>query len=569
MHSGRQNPNIRKDRILTVKRRGRLYLNMLLIATAILLVGVIAYAVFCIGENYLATRTARAENALDFEIGYDDGEWMLSSNGAELERFAGEFFGHPQEQNLASVIFKQRIDQQLQSSGATDYSLTFDLPDIFCTTVGPSAFDYTELAGSFALIADYAPIISEGEAVKESLQYRKSDSEFENYIYGDRLSGGLAFGRNVDVGEYLVRFVVTEEFTFDKKPYNVERHSQEVSCTVRTAVPVAPERDALKIEYGTKTADIADRLPKEKGSWSLSQQQTENADLSPDGILHVREEGYILKFDYIPNNKNYQSLAGLDVNVEITPRQLSVAVGDAFSLVGEPIAEGLGYRVLSPLIGGDREEDLNIVLLTDGVDVSVAGEYVVKAEIRNPDYVARSMNEHSQFIDGGRYIVYATSCNVVAPDGVVFEVLLGTGFIDLNLRVELVSVVLLGEGFAGNPIGSHGYEFIFENNVGERVYPSETFTVTWQEGALDGAVYAVIGTSKGVARETLKGRYLTVSGDTQIIAFYGETASESADALKIACIVMGALCSALSVALVALTIVYVVQRRKKDDVVGC
>lgn len=541
---------------------------MLLIATVILLVGVIAYAVFCIGDNYRSTRTARAEDALVFEISYDEGEWILSSDGAELERFTGEFFGHPQEQNLASVIFKQRIDQQLQSSGATDYSLTFDLPDIFCTTVGPSAFDYTEVAGSFALIADYSPIISDGEAVKESLQYRKSDSEFENFIYGDRLSGGLAFGRNVDVGEYLVRFVVTEEFKFDKQTYNVERYSQEVACTVRTATPVAPERDVLEIEYGTRTADIADRLPQEKGTWSLSQQQTESADLSPDKTLHVREEGYLLKFDYVPKNKNYKPLSGVDVKVEITPRTLSVAIGDAFSLVDEPLAEGLGYRVLSTLVDGDREEDLNIVLLTDGVNVSVAGEYVVKAEIRNPDYVARSVNEHSQFIDGGRYTVYATSRSVVAPDGVVFEVLLGTGFIDLNLRVGLVPVAGLGEDFAENPIGGHAYEFIFENNSGERVYPSGTYTVLWQEGTLDGAVTAVIKTANGATREALKGRYLTVSGDTQVIAFYAEVAGESANGLEIACIVMGALCSALAVTLIALIVVYVLQRRKKDDVIG-
>lgn len=498
------------------------------------------------------------DSAVSFVISYADGIWILSAGDGELERFEGRFFGNADGQTAAGEVFLLRIRAELAELGRSEYALTFNLPSVDCTVSGQSVFDYNEHYGRFALIGSYTPVISSGDSVIESLQYRTEDGDFENFAFIEPLSGGLAFGRGVDVGSYFVRFVVTEEFHYDGKVYRAERYSREFACSVQKATPAAPDTETVSVEYGTKAADFADALPADKGTWALSREQTDSA-VFGDAVLHVREGAYCVKFDYTPLNQNYGTLPGVDVDVRITPKTLRVVVSDAFSLAGAPLSEDISYRVTSELVGGDSVENLNVTLLTDAVNTSVPGQYTVKASFGNPDYMAYSMNERSMFIEGGLYTVYAVSKNVTAPDGVTFEILLGEGFIGLTLRIELCR----NEWFADEPIGGSIYRFIFENSNGERVYPDGGFTLKWEEGTLDKAARAiVIGADGYTTNMSLEDRHLTVPGDTGVIAFFAEAQAYAykLGGTEIACIVIGTVCIALLIALAVLVALLLMRR---------
>lgn len=549
-------------------------LNILLLAVTF--AALIVCAVFCIGgaanvvdcanaiygEKETDGAVYSADSAADFAISYADGIWVLSSGEDELEHFEGRFFGNADGQTAAGEVFLQRIRAELAALGQSDYTLAFDLPSVGCTVSGQSVFDYSEeLYGRFALIGSYSPVISSGDSVMESLQYRTEDGGFKNFAFKDPLSGGLAFGRGVDVGSYFVRFVVTEEFHYDGKVYRAERYSREFACSVQKATPVAPETETVSVEYGTKVADFATVLPADKGTWALSREQSDSA-VFGDAVLHVREGAYCVKFDYTPHNQNYSTLFGVDVYVNITPKTLRVVVGDAFSLVGAPLSEDISYRVTSELVDGDTVEGLNVTLLTDAVDTDVPGEYTVKASFGNPDYTAYSMNGHSMFIEGGLYTVYAVAVNITAPDGVEFEILLGEGFIDLTLRIELCR----NEWFADDPIGGSIYRFIFENSNGERVYPVGGFTLKWAEGTLDGADHAYVIRADGYTSNIIiEDRHITVSGDTDVIAFFEEAQAYvyKLGGTEIACIVIGAICIALLITLAVLVALLLIRRDGK------
>ena len=528
-------------------------MNCILLAT-LMLVAVFA----CVFASSCGVACAvNADSAVQFEILFSADKWTLSADGVEIESAVGSFFDPLDNEKAVSVIFKRAMDNQLAETDSTDYTLNFKLPSIGCSTVGASVFDYSERVGSFVLKADYLPAVSED--VIQSLEYRTEDGGFRNYSFAQPMSGGLAFGQNVDAGRYYVRFVVSEQFTFDGRPYSVTRYGEEAFCTVRKATPDAPSLDVVEAEYGIALRNIANYIPSSAGSWRLSATQSNGA-FNADTLLHVSGDLYNVKFDYTPNNPNYNTLEGVEVSVRITPRTLRVSVDDAFSLVGEPLKTDLKYEILTPLVGGDREEDLDISFDFSGVDSSVAGEYDIGVKFGNADYKAISISSSNVF-SSGRYIVYATSQKVTAPDGAVFEVLLGNGFKDMTLRIELCK----NEWWKSLGVsGGNVYRFIFENSLGERVYPQGSFTVRWEDGAFGDATHIGVALNDGEALDpvTLTQNHITVDGNTDVIAFLiAPVPGCNAFGMAIASAVLIAVCCALGVVLIVLTTVYFAGRR--------
>lgn len=529
--------------------RGALRLKLNTVLLAALLFAAVFACCFC-----LSCEVAEAESPLHFEITCNSDGWILSADGVELKRTEGDFFNPSDNENAVSVIFKREMDKKLAEVGLSDYSLSFALPHITSSTSGNATFDYTERIGSFIIKADYAPAISQD--IVEALQYRAEDGEFVNYSFAQPSSGGLAFGQNVDVGRYYVRFAVRERFTFDGRVYNVARYGSENFCAVRKATPVAPVIDTVAIEYGTPIEDMERYIPSAEGSWRLADGQMDEW----DGALHVRAEDYVIRFNYTPNNKNYETLKDVDVAVRIEPRLLRISVEDMFSLVGEPIKTDVSYTVLTPLAEGDRAEDLGIEFVFDGIDVNTAGEYDLAIKLKNPDYKARSISSGNVF-SSGRYIVYATSQKVTAPDGATFEVLSEEGFKDMTLRIGLCE----NEWWKSLSLsGNNAYRFIFENSAGERVYPKGSFTVTWQEGEFKDATHigVVLKDGEALAPVTIEKNHITVLGNTDVIAFLiAPTPECRAFGPAMASVIMIALCCALAITLAVLAVVYFKGRR--------
>ena len=122
-------------------------------------------------------------------------------------------------------------------------------------------------------------------------------------------------------------------------------------------------------------------------------------------MLGVKDGVYSLKFDYIPNNKNYKVVEGVEIDVTVTPRALRIYIENAYSVVGEPLAENIGYEVTTELIGDDSVEDLGVEIYVVGTDGSVAGQYSILARFSNVNYVPDCKNYGNPLIIGGVYTV--------------------------------------------------------------------------------------------------------------------------------------------------------------------
>lgn len=522
---------------------------ILMLATAI------CVAVFCCAQFGAADGVCAAQQKPSFTIATEDGSiWRLLKDSEEISRFEGVFFD-PTSEDAASVVFKRAIDSVMSEADTDGYNLKFDLPAIGYSQQGSTVFSYSDSKSSFVLKGVYTPVIS--TSVHEALQYKKDGGDFVTYTLAEQLDGGLAFGQLVDVGEYQVRFVVYEIFTFDRVNYSVPRYSFSTACHITQATPQAPDIEEIEVEYGTTAGDMALALPSDGCIWSLSDGQTEDVITGADVRPHVRERAYTVLFDYTPTNPNYKTLKGVEVDVKVCPKTIRVKIADAYSLVGEDMVDIAHYEIATPLVQGDSEDGLGISLACNGFDKLTAGSYIITASFTNNDYVPQSVNYSNPFLNGGRYAVYATRNQVTAPDGTVFYVLLADGFRDVT-----VSVNMYAEQSADNLQFVAAYEFVFER-FSQRVYPEEGFAVEWDDDMIVASHFAFVHKDGSVsAPSVLRDAGVGVDKDVIALAFFSDVTPSSGDSAKeTACIVLASLCGVFGAALVVLATVYIKRRR--------
>ncbi len=520
-------------------------LSILTAAAAILIIA----AVFC----YIPFKTAyAADGGLRFLISTSDGEsWELFLGEESIATASGAFFDYGNS-NAVSVKFESAIKRKLEEQGHTDYALSFALPNIFAEAAGDTEADYSETSGGILIKARYESVISSD--IYKTLQYR-TEGEFETYPFSAEQDGGLTFGQAIDAGGYRVRFALYEVFVFDGVRYSVPRYSGEIGCTVLAAEPEIPELGIVKVEYGTAAEDIAQALYDYSGEWTLSAEQN-LPELAADrrARLEVKDGGYLLAFDYAPRNKNYKTAYGIIVNVEITPRILRVYISDDFSLVGEPVKTDFKYEISTPLAEGETEESLGIELYVENIDINAPGKYVIKARFENDNYLPQCLNYDNVFLEGGRYTIYATRLSAAAHDGSQFEVYIQSGIRNLTLRID--------EYVGGAAIDGYvlvaGYEFIFENEDGERAFPETEYVVIVKRLNVSATLCAAIyGEGQiGNLSETVYGA-VEVRSDMRALAFFTEdAASFGKSAYETTAYVLAGLCAALAVSLAALTVAY-------------
>ncbi len=521
----------------------------------LMLAAAVCVAVFCCAQFGAADGVCAAQQKPSFTIATEDGSiWRLLKDSEEISRFEGVFFD-PTSEDAASVVFKRAIDSVMSEADTDGYNLQFDLPAIGYSQQGSTAFSYSDSNSSFVLKGVYTPVIS--TSVHEALQYKKDGGDFVNYNLAEQRDGGLAFGQLVDVGEYQVRFVVYEIFTFDRVNYSVPRYSFSTACQITQATPQAPDIEEIEVEYGTKAGDMALALPSDGCRWSLSDGQTDDAITGADVRPHVKERAYTVLFDYTPTNPNYRTLKGVAVDVKVCPKTIRVKIADAYSLVGEDMVDIAHYEIATPLVQGDSEDGLGISIVCNGFDKLTAGSYIITASFTNNDYVPQSVNYSNPFLNGGRYAVYATRNQVTAPDGTVFYVLLADGFRDVT-----VSVNMYAEQSADNLQFVAAYEFVFER-FSQRVYPEDGFAVEWDDDMIVASHVAFVHKDGSVsALSVLRDVGVGVDKDVIALAFFSDVTSPSGDSAKeTACIVLASLCGVLGAALVVLATVYIKRRR--------
>ena len=164
---------------------------------------------------------ASSEEKPHFVAKTDDGvNWDLYLDGVKLDyaSASGRFIDY-NNPNAVSVKFFKAIEQELVSRGIIDaahgnlteyYDIEFQLPLISRPAIDKTSAEYSTSSG-ITVSADYAAVISVSAT---RLQYKNVQSEGYSDLYAQSAGSGLLFV-GVDVGEYDVRYAVTETFEFD------------------------------------------------------------------------------------------------------------------------------------------------------------------------------------------------------------------------------------------------------------------------------------------------------------------------------------------------------------------
>lgn len=189
---------------------------------------------------------ASSEEKPHFVAKTDDGvNWDLYLDGVKLDyaSASGRFIDY-NNPNAVSVKFFKAIEQELVSRGIIDaahgnlteyYDIEFQLPLISRPEIDKTSAEYSTSSG-ITVSADYAAVISVSAT---RLQYKNVQSEGYSDLYAQSAGSGLLFA-GVDVGEYDVRYVVTETFEFDGATRVAIRYSEPVRCSVTKATLEKP-----------------------------------------------------------------------------------------------------------------------------------------------------------------------------------------------------------------------------------------------------------------------------------------------------------------------------------------
>lgn len=440
--------------------------------------------------------TIRTQNNYSWELLKDD-VVILSANGAFFDTT-----GEEPAQDVVAVKFVNKIRQTLLDDGVIDesvtgylheyYDLTFEVPTYSTWLLnGIDENPYTEMDDSRIVVeGNYTNSIATDALI--SLQYSEQGADNFRACDSSSVGEGLRFGQNVPVGVYDVRMLATEKFEFDGAERSATHYSESVVCTITMGAAPTINNATAQITYGEKVGEIfnisaqftnkygAVEMP---GKWVLSQNQTDDAfgnGIVADRILPVRDDAYTVMFDFEPSNKNYEKAENIPVSVSVNRREIYVYIGDAYSLVGEDLADlnNVEYKVYEEsLAEGDTIDDLNLTLVYDsGINKDVVGQYLILANSDNQNYTVYSRNMTSQFVDGGRYRVYATRLLVTADDGFVFEIYCGEGFVAMTAIIERMDVP--SDKFGIHEVVS-AYKIIFLDYNRNEVLPTGEYTIAW------------------------------------------------------------------------------------------
>ena len=525
---------------------------------------------------------ASSEEKPHFVAKTDDGvNWDLYLDGVKLDyaSASGRFIDY-NNPNAVSVKFFKAIEQELVSRGIIDaahgnlteyYDIEFQLPLISRPEIDKTSAEYSTSSG-ITVSADYAAVISVSAT---RLQYKNVQSEGYSDLYAQSAGSGLLFA-GVDVGEYDVRYAVTETFEFDGATRVAIRYSEPVRCSVTKATLEKPIFQDMTIVYGDSVSKIASNLKSlvtdekmiaDGGEFLPSAEQTDEAFANvtniADLMLPASDRQYTLLFDYIAGSANYENVDNVQVKVSVEKRDVYVYISDAFSLVGEelvPLENVEFYVDESRLATGDDVASVGVTLYySDDVNKDVASNaYRIYATCSNQNYTAVSRNMNSTFVDGGRYVVYPKEVAIAAPDGRTFIVSSDEGFANFKTaRVEVVSVEGVKPYDGARAICA--YRIVLTDNYGNVVEPEEPYFVAWASNPNGAKWLAVEGENALLDIESVGG-VLKFDRAENVIAFYGEPPVESFEWTSATIALLTIACT-LACVTVALVSVLILKRR--------
>ena len=508
-----------------------------------------------------------------FVIATADGEnWTLSFNGQNVDgaECRGAFI-EANNRNCVALKMYEAIKTCLRESGANvpdtgDFiianycNVSFKLPDI-SSTVEQNTTKYGSQGVFFG--ARILQIISSPSV---AFEYKKEGDEWKR-AYADYTAGGYLFGRGVDAGEYQVRLVATERIRYEVNeqlvPFEYEsvRYGQAFACTIEKAELFVQKQPQKKFVYGASLSDMANSLESTdfcdvnvQGRFVPSAAQTDTALAGitdpKSAYLGVKDGGYVVHFDFIPDSDNYMPLEQIAVQINVSPRTLYVRIRDAYSLAGEAFAIPK-YQIVSSLVGGDAESDLGISFEYEADKDVPSMTYRSYITFSNPNYTPDCHSYESQFANYGRYFVYAKQVEVVADDGQIFYAFFGSGLMDVIVKASRIEV----ENKYGRPIYA-AYKFEFVDGDGNDVTPEEAFSITWKNTPEIVEYFAVYGKDELL---DISENGVVLSKQYNVICFI--EGNSLARAFTPANIALTAICGVLAMTVVALCVAWKKQKR--------
>ena len=508
-----------------------------------------------------------------FVIATADGEnWTLSFNGQNVDgaECRGAFI-EANNPNCVALKMYEAIKTCLRESGANvpdtgDFiianycNVSFKLPDI-SSTVEQNTTKYGSQGVFFG--ARILQIISSPSV---AFEYKREGDEWKR-AYADYTAGGYLFGRGVDAGEYQVRLVATERIRYEVNeqlvPFEYEsvRYGQAFACTIEKAELFVQKQPQKKFVYGASLSDMANSLESTdfcdvnvQGRFVPSAAQTDTALAGitdpKSAYLGVKDGGYVVHFDFIPDSDNYMPLEQIAVQINVSPRTLYVRIRDAYSLAGEAFAIPK-YQIVSSLVGGDAESDLGISFEYEADKDVPSMTYRSYITFSNPNYTPDCHSYESQFANYGRYFVYAKQVEVVADDGQIFYAFFGSGLMDVIVKASRIEV----ENKYGRPIYA-AYKFEFVDGDGNDVTPEEAFSITWKNTPEIVEYFAVYGKDELL---DISENGVVLSKQYNVICFI--EGNSLAKAFTPANIALTAICGVLAMTAVALCVAWKKQKR--------
>ena len=529
---------------------------------------------------FVQAPVANAQDKPRFVVKTQDGQsWELYLDGAKLDYAcaSGSFIDIANPDKAYSIVLYKAIKKELVARGIIGediesnlneyYDIEFHLPPLAEPTLDKESARYSVSSG-ITVTCEHAAAVNE---TSSRLQYKAADGEYKD-LYAQSTGANKLLFAGADVGEYDVRYVVTETVNFDGKTHIVTRYSPSKHCAVTKATLDKPSFDGLSVVYGESAGRLKALVTDEKmisdgGHFAVSGAQTDAAFVGVGDVAAVmpsaRDTSYTVFFDYVSKSGNYINVTDIPVQVTVQKREVYVYISDAFSLVGEdlvPLESVEFYVDATKLANGDKISDLGISLYySDDVNKDVASNsYRIYAACSNTNYTAISRNRHSVFVDGGRYVVYPKEVEITADDGRKFVVSSDEGFANFKTaKVEIVATEDVKAYDGARAIAA--YKVVLTDNYGNVVEPKEPYFVAWTNSPSGAKWIAVEGENALLDLEALGG-VLKFDTATNVIAFYGEPPVERFEwtAVTIALLTVA---TTLACAAVALALTLILKRR--------
>lgn len=436
---------------------------------------------------------------------------VVDENNIPIDTFTGSYGSIDLHNSirgaLANILFeKGKIDEATRDAYSTDggwihqyFNVDFSFASVQNVQSNTSEMVYSKEQDGIEISAEITPIVSSPSAY---IEFQKSGS----WQKVQSNTATVLFGKGIDVGNYEIRYVAVEAFMFDGKDYSVERSADNtLNVSINKADLQMPSIDVVRATYGTKVCDInvldyvkTQAFPKDSGGHFVvcdeqSDEAFANVSDKKNAVLSVKGGEYTVKFDFVHDSGNYNTLNGVSVNVVIEPKPITVKISDVSSLVGEEIfpLERVKYTIADALVGGDEIEDLGLKLNCD-VDNQNVGTYFITATFENKNYTPISANQDFQLVPGGRYLVFDKSVGVVAPDGVVFKIYFEQGFVEItSAKVELLEA----QSADSDKQIVRGYRISLVDASGNAAEVDGNYYVSWVDGIED-ATWVSIGLDK-------------------------------------------------------------------------